>query len=753
MEKLYFANIIIDISHEKLDRIFEYIIPDEMQGMLVPGMEVKVPFGAANTLRKGYVVAIRDKAEYPVDKLKEIDSICEKSISMESKLMQLAYWMKQQYGSTMISCLKTVLPVKKKVKESSYKYVQCLVDEDRINQELAACNKKTHAARIRLLQELMNASVIPCAMITDKLGVSTSVIKTLEKRGILTIKEERKYRGPVVHKRENAVRHILSDEQQVVVDGIYQNIKSSTYAVSLIHGITGSGKTEVYMELIEKVIALGQQAIVLIPEISLTFQTLMRFYERFGDRVSVMHSRLSDGERYDQYERAKNGELDIIIGPRSALFTPFPNLGMIVIDEEHENSYKSEKMPKYHAREVAEYIAKRENAQLILGSATPSLESYYRAKENQYQLYELKNRNGGARLPEVHAIDMREELKAGNRSFFSREFKELLTEALTRGEQAMVFINRRGYAGFVSCRECGYVLKCPHCDVSLSQHGYVQMKPTSASKMVCHYCGYEIPPVSLCPDCGSKYIAGFRAGTERIEQELKREYPSIRVLRMDADTTKKKDDYDDILSAFANGEADVLVGTQMIVKGHDFHNVTLMGILSADLSLFSADYHSAERTFQLLVQACGRAGRGKRAGNVVIQTYQPDHYSIQYAMKQDYLGFYDEEIVYRTIAEYPPVCHMLAIQLFAKREERANSVIEKIAQIVQQNKRTDNLHIIGPAKASISKISDIYRMVLYVKDTSYDELVHIKDVLEGMAEKLLTNEEVLQFDFDPTSVF
>ncbi|MDE6688104.1 MAG: primosomal protein N', partial [Lachnospiraceae bacterium] len=378
--------------------------------------------------------------------------------------------------------------------------------------------------------------------------------------------------------------------------------------VSLLHGITGSGKTEVYMELIEKNISMGKQAIVLIPEIALTFQTLMRFYARFGDRVSVLHSRLSDGERYDQYERARTGQLDVMIGPRSALFTPFMQLGLIVIDEEHENSYKSEKMPKYHAREVAEYIAKRDHAALVLGSATPSLESYYRALKGEYRLYELKYRPQNAVLPQVYIADMRKELKEGNKSFFSRKLKELMLERLLREEQIMLFINRRGYAGFVSCRECGYVVKCPHCDVSLSQHHGNGMYQKKEQKLICHYCGYQTDMLMECPECGSPYIAGFRAGTQRIEEELKKWYPSVRVLRMDADTTRKKEDYEKILSSFAAHEADVLIGTQMIVKGHDFPNTTLVGAIAADLSLSVGDYRAAERTFQLLTQAAGRAG-------------------------------------------------------------------------------------------------------------------------------------------------
>lgn len=745
-----FADIIIDIAHEKLDRYFVYRIPENLQGQLEEGMEVEVPFGTGNTLRKGYVLGLCATCDYPLDKVKEIQGICKGSVTAETKLLQLAYWMKTRYGATMIQCLKTVLPIKKKVKEQVYKTLECLVGQDELDKEIALCNPRVHSTRIRLLEGLKESNILPLDLVTEKLGVGISVVRTLEKRGVLQVVEQRKYRTPQVCRRENVLQHVLSEEQAFVVEDIERR-RQLGFGVSLLHGITGSGKTEVYMEVIAKVLAEGKQAIVLIPEISLTFQTLMRFYERFGERVSVMHSRLSDGERYDQYERVKKGEIDIVIGPRSALFMPFPRLGILVIDEEHENSYKSEKMPKYHAREVAEYLAKRDDAHLLLGSATPSLESYYKAQQKEYELYQLKHRNGGATLPKIKLVDMREELQNGNKSFFSRELRENLTETLLKGKQAMIFINRRGYAGFVSCRQCGYVVKCPHCDVSLSQHGFYQGKETAQSRMVCHYCGYETMPLHVCPSCGSKYISGFRAGTERIEQELKKEYPSIRVLRMDADTTKKKDDYDRILTAFAGGEADVLVGTQMIVKGHDFPNVTLVGIVAADLSLFSSDFHSSERTFQLVVQACGRAGRGKTPGTVVLQTYQPEHYSLQHARKQDYEGFYEEELLYRNLGGYPPTAHLLAVQIFAKTEERADQVIHLLAEEVKKQKEKEEVFLIGPAKASISKLQDIYRMVLYLRHKELEVLLKMKNIIEERAKGVLL-EEILQFDFDPVSM-
>ena len=492
----------------------------------------------------------------------------------------------------------------------------------------------------------------------------------------------------------------------------------------------------------------GKQAIVLIPEIALTYQTLMRFYRHFGDRVSVMNSTLSPGEKFDQMERARNGDIDIIIGPRSALFTPFPNTGIIIIDEEHEATYKSETMPKYHAREVAIQLSKLlpDGAAVVLGSATPSLEAYYRAETGEIKLFELNKRLTGGTLPEVEIADLRKELREGNRSIFSRRLFELMEDRLNRDEQVMLFINRRGLAGFISCRSCGHVFKCPHCDVSLSEH--------RGGKLICHYCGYEEPRPKICPKCGSKYVSSFRAGTQQIEDEVKKYFPDAKVLRMDADTTKTKGSYEKILGAFANKEANVLVGTQMIVKGHDFPDVTLVGILAADMSLYASDYRASERTFQLLTQAAGRAGRGERKGNVVIQSYQPDHYSILAAANQDYKGFYEEEIAYRDLLRYPPVSHMMSVQIQGKNEDEALAFATKLRAVMEQQK-LQNVVFIGPASASIGKINDIYRMAIYVKADDMNILIRLKDLVEKYV-RMLEDKGYLkylttQFDFDPVN--
>ena len=584
----------------------------------------------------------------------------------------------------------------------------------------------------------------------QKLGVASTVAKALEEEGLVSIKEETAYRNPIKYTDLLPYDIRLNKEQDNISKGIWAYIENNAYSyggVHLIHGITGSGKTEVYMDVIDKVIAKGKEVIVMIPEIALTYQTVMRFYRKFGDKVSIINSKLSAGERYDQFERAKNGEIKIMIGPRSAVFTPFRNLGLIIIDEEHEGSYKSENAPRYHARETAIYRAKCEGAAVILGSATPSVDSYYKALTGEYILYELKNRAKDSKPATVHIVDMREELAMGNRTMFSGKLNELIKDRLGKKQQIMLFINRRGYAGFVSCRNCGVARKCPHCDVGLTLH--------NNNKLVCHYCGYETPMPKTCPECDSKYIAAFGTGTQKVEEAVKKMYPTARTLRMDMDTTSKKDGYEQILSQFSNGEADVLIGTQMIVKGHDFPNVTLVGIIAADMSLYASDYRSSEKTFQLLTQAEGRAGRGKIDGEAVIQTYSPDNGSIIAASKQDYTEFYNQEILYRNISEYPPVVSLMAIHLTSKDDKLLNDLAVAIKELIgKAGVDIKLLRIIGPADANISRINDVYRKVIYIKSREYENLVKIKNYIETHFEIMEERKRSsVQFDFNPMSGF
>ena len=740
-EKNIYADVIIDISHEKVDRPFQYRIPDELKEKLSLGMSVLVPFGNGNTLRKAYVIGISDKPTYDVEKIKAIDSLCKKGEDVHEKLLELAAWMKETYGSTMITALKTVLPVKQKVQSVKKRTIKLMVSQDKAKELLADMQKKHQVARERLLTELIRERELPYEMLTGKLHISKPTIDYFVEKGLAIVESEDVYRIPLKAVDETDKEKNLSQNQQNIVDAVVSDFEKGIRKTYLIHGITGSGKTEVYLKCIEEVIKRGKQVIVLIPEIALTYQTVMRFYHRFGERVSFINSTLSQGEKYDQHLRAKKGEIDVIIGPRSALFTPFQNLGLIVIDEEHENTYKSENVPKYHAREVAAKLARLHNASVILGSATPSLEAYSRAKKGEYQLFTLKERLTGGFLPTVYTVDLREELRCGNRSVFSRSLQEKIADRLEKKEQIILFLNRRGYAGFVSCRACGYVVKCPHCDVSMAEH--------MGGKMVCHYCGFEREAVHLCPDCGSKYIQGFKAGTQQIESQIQKMFPTARVLRMDADTTRTKDSYDTILAAFSEQKADILLGTQMIVKGHDFPQVTLVGVLAADLSLHQGDYRAAERTFQLLTQAVGRAGRGQKEGEAVIQTYHPEHYSVIHAANQDYESFFEEELIYRELMDYPPAAHFMAVQVLARESEKGEKLIAKLCDLA----KTHTKKVIGPTTGNVGKIKDIYRFVFYVKDKDYSVLTSIKDALEEYIDELHLKNEAVYFDFDPMNMF
>ena len=737
-----FADVIIDIQNEKLDRIFQYRIPQEIENRLEAGMEVIVPFGKGNRQMKGYVTGISETCDYDLSKVKDIIAISEKGVEIEAKLIALAAWMKENYGGTMIQALKTVLPIRQKENAKMKKRLRLLLDKETGTRQLHYYLEKSQKARARLMAALLDDEILEYELVTKKLNITLPVIRALEEQGVLAIESEQVFRNPV--KQEEQKEHSIeyTPEQSRVIESFRKDYAEGIRRTYLIHGVTGSGKTEVYMEMIRQAVDEGKQAIVLIPEIALTYQTVMRFYRRFGDRVSIMNSRLSAGERYDQMMRARAGKVDVMIGPRSALFTPFPDLGLIVIDEEHEPTYKSEQTPRYHARETAIRRAQIENASVVLGSATPSMEAMYRARRGEYVLFEMKNRSRMQSMAEVYTADMREELKSGNRSILSRKLQELMQERLEKKEQTMLFLNRRGYSGFVSCRECGHVIKCPHCSVSLSVH--------RDGKMRCHYCGYEQPRVDACPECGSRHIGEFRAGTQQIEEIVRTTFPGARVLRMDMDTTRQKDAHEKILSAFANEEADILVGTQMIVKGHDFPNVTLVGVLAADLSLYTDDYRSGERTFQLLTQAVGRAGRGERRGEAVIQTYSPDHYAIQASAAQDYESFYQEEIRYRELMGYPPAEELLAVHVSCEDEELLERGCHYLKEYILMAKGRLEVRVIGPASPGIDKIKDVYRRVIYMKAPQYDVLIKMKDRLEQYIEINSGFDKMrIQFDFNP----
>ncbi len=741
-----YVDIIIDISHEAIDRAFQYEVPFSLCDKIAVGMQVEIPFGRGNHMRTGYVIGISDEPNYDVDRIKPVHRIIENQIPVEGQLIRLAAWMKETYGSTMYQALKTVMPVKETVRPVEKKTVQLAVDAEEGRLRLLEYQRKHNGAKVRLTEALLEHGTVPYELARNKLNISPATFERLTAEGTIEILTETQYRQAGTKRYLTELEPELNPAQQGLIDAFRQDYEAGHYQTYLLYGVTGSGKTEVYMHAMDVVLAQGRQVIMLIPEISLTFQTVMRFRRHFGERITILNSRMSKGERYDQFERIRKGEVDIVIGPRSALFAPFSNLGLIVIDEEHESSYKSDNIPKYHARETAIKRADMNHASVILGSATPSVSSYYQAEQGNYRLWKLTERVQKRSLPKVEIVDLREELQKGNRSRFSYRLQELIEDRLSRKEQSIIFMNRRGYASFVSCRSCGEVVNCPHCQVSLTYHDHHSAVP----KLVCHYCGYTEPFIKKCKVCGSGMIGRFGSGTQMVEAELQEFFPEARILRMDADTTKGKDGHERILSAFAEGKADILVGTQMIVKGHDFPNVTLVGILAADLSLHSQDYMAGERTFELLTQAAGRAGRGERPGQVVIQTYDPEHAVIRAAAAQDYELFYRNEITYRKILKYPPVVSMIAVLITGEQEEQVQKCAEHLADYMRTTVPGEVIRVIGPSTPVIGKIHDVYRRILYLKSEQEQALLDVKVQLELYAEQSGVQEACrLYFDLNP----
>ncbi len=714
---MIYAGVIVDISHEKLDKIFQYSVPEDIASVISIGNKVNIPFGAGH--RTGYVVNLSNTPEIDPDKIRPLDGIVKSSTTIDERMIKLAYWMKTNYGSTINQALKTVIPVKEKVKQVNNRTVRLLISPREalsLSEEYRTSKRK----QSEILKFLSDNPVCDYRKVTQQMGQVRQSLTALSDAGLIEIDTQRVFRNEL--EAAEGFRNVtsLNQEQRVVCDGIIKDYDNNDMTPCLIKGVTGSGKTEVYMEIIQHVLSKGREVIVLIPEISLTYQTIMRFYAKFGNVVSVINSRLSKGEKYDRFELAAQGRIKIMVGPRSALFTPFNNLGAVIIDEEHESAYQSETIPRYHARETAIELARMTGAKVIMGSATPSLETFNRCRSGIYKLYRLDNRAGNATIPDVDVVDLRDEMKKGNRTMFSTKLKSLMQEKLDAGEQIMLFLNRRGYQGFINCRECGNVIQCPHCDVSLTLHG--------RNRLVCHYCGYETVFNHICPKCGSKYIGAFKAGTEKVEEETRKIFPHASVLRMDLDTTSGKEGHRNILEKFASHGADILIGTQMIVKGHDFADVTLVGILLADMSLHCSDYRAAEITFDLLTQAAGRAGRGDRKGNVVIQTYDPEHYSIVHAAGQDYDAFYDEEMGYRELMGYPPSNHMMAVRISCADADLATKLSDELYKLTSVD---DKVNIIGPADAAVYKINDIYNRVIYYKCRDYALLIQIKDIIEN----------------------
>lgn len=720
-----YADVIVDLTAMP-DRVFRYRIPEKLADQICRGTCVEIPFGRGDKMTRGYVIGFGDEPGIDPAKIKEIAAVSDRGIAAESGLIRLAAWMKKTYGSSMIQALKTTLPVRERENRKTEDEIMLAVNDTMAGEILSGYRKKHFTAKERLLAALMREKRINRGEAQKRLKITLQTIRSMEGEGVISVTSSEIDRLPSVllsPEGEQSGPAVLSDEQERARDGIIQSFRREPDKPCLLAGVTGSGKTLVYMDLSERMLAEGREVIVLIPEIALSWQIVRRFAARFGKKIAVIHSRMGKAERYDEFERVRRGEAKIVIGPRSALFTPFSNLGLIIVDEEQEGAYQSDETPRYDAREVAIERGQIENARVLFGSATPSFDSVHRAESGIYRLFVMRERYGDAVLPDVSIVDMRKELRAGNTSMLSGALKSAIAERLERHEQTILFLNKRGYTSFISCRSCGHVIKCPHCDVSLTAH--------RGGRLICHYCGYEQPMVRRCPSCGSPHISGFRAGTEMAEGIVKKEFPEAEILRMDSDTTHGKEGHEKIVKAFAQHQADILIGTQMIVKGHDFPDVTLVGVLLADLSLFESDYRSGEHTYQLLVQAIGRAGRGEKKGLALIQTYRPDEPCIQAAARQDYRAFYNQEMGVRRILGYPPCGNLLAVHASGRSEEkldRAMGFITKYLTLIDRRKQT---RVIGPAPETVSKIKDYYRRVLYIKTETEETAVRIRTLLEA----------------------
>lgn len=731
---MLYAEVIVDITSEALDRPFSYIIPEEMEKEIAVGASLRVPFGTREV--RGFCIGISDRCEMDPGKMKTVSAVVTDEETAEARLVALAVWMSRTYGGVLTKSLRVVLPTKKKMNPLMIRRA-FLTDREAAKNYREKLTKR-QKKRADVIDSLLLEDGQLVSRLVAEYGVTLPIIRGLEKDGVISVLASEKVRRAGEFSGRAGAPVILTPEQAKAVSDIRREWREKKRPV-LLSGITGSGKTLVYMELIADALREGKQAIVLIPEIALTAQTVRRFVERFGMRVSFLHSRLSEGEKYDQMKAARRGDLSIMVGPRSALFTPFRNLGLIVIDEEHEETYRSELVPRYHARETAVERAGIEGANVLMGSATPSLTASYRVETGEYAGVSLGQRYGEAILPETVIVDMRKEAMAGRRSIFSEILRDRIRECVDRGEQCMLFLNRRGYAGFVSCRACGHVVKCPHCDVSLTRH--------KNGRLICHYCGYEMPDMNTCPECGSSHFGGLTLGTEQVEEMVHAEFPGIRTLRMDYDTTRGKEGHTKILADFGAGSADVLIGTQMIVKGHDFPNVTLVGVLMADLSLNADDYRSAERTYQLVTQAVGRAGRGKKRGCAVIQTFAPDHYAVRSAANQAYAPFYREEIAYRRILHYPPVGTMMAVLGSCENEKLLSTGMTYLKKFIARIDPGNALMAIGPAPQSVGKVRDRYRQVIYLRHERMDYLILARDkILEYI--EINSGFEKIRVEFD-----
>lgn len=743
------AEIIIDSNVKTLNKTFDYNIPKEMESNISIGSRVLIPFGKSKRLEEGFVTNIKESTEYEV---KDIAKIELQSLTTEKIL--LSKWMAKKYFSNISECMNLMLKpgtttknFANRAKNKTGIFVSLALEKEKI-QEYILNNKIKSEKQIRILNYLIENDKTMQPELIEKTETSRAIIKTLEKNGLLKLQEEKVIRNPLKNKNIKQTNKLkFTEEQEEAYTKVSNAIEKQEYKKYLLYGVTGSGKTEIYLQLIEKVINEGKSVIMLVPEISLTPQMINRFIERFGkDIIAVLHSKLSVGERYDSWERIENGEARIVIGARSAIFAPVCNLGIIIIDEEHDSSYKSEMAPRYNAKEVATQIAKYNNIPLLLGSATPDIVTFYKAQNEDIELLKLSKRANNSSLPNVQVVDLKQELANGNRTMISVKLYKLIQENLKNKKQTILFLNRRGFSTFVMCRDCGYVAKCKNCNISLTYH-------KKEEKLKCHYCGYEEEIHKICPECGSKKIKYFGTGTQKLELEINKIFPTASTIRMDIDTVTKKNSHEEILEKFNKDKIDILIGTQMIVKGHHFPNVTLVGVVSADGSLNIDDYRASERTFDILVQVAGRAGRENLQGNVIIQTYNPDNYSIQYAKKQNYDEFYNVEIKLRNQLRYPPFCDIIMFGISGETEEIVSKTAEKLYRNLKEQIEKEQIiaNVLKPLPAPIDKIKNRYRWRIIIKAKVNDKLIDIINECLYSKEILKNNARIIA-DINPTNM-
>ena len=732
--KLY-AEVIINSEALEIDRPFTYKVPEEFNNEIKIGQIVKVPFGKGNKTSEGFILNLKNDDNIKF-KTKNIAAILVKDPVIDEDDINLIEFLREKTLCKYIDAFRLLIPVGiMKGAKAKKKRVIVLKNEDLSNIK----NPDGYKKIIEFFKT--NSGKYTKSELINEHSISQYKLNKLIENEVLSIEEESVFRyNDRVYNKDSA-KTLTIEQENIIREYINSDDK-----MFLLKGVTGSGKTEVYMKLVERVLLEGKSAIILVPEIALTPQMIERFKGRFGVNVSLFHSKLSDGERFDEWFRVKEGKSKVIVGARSAIFLPAKNLGLIIIDEEHENTYKSEQNPKYQTKEVAEYLSELKGCKVILGSATPSIETYYRALTGEMKLLELNSRVDNKAMPPMKVIDMRNELKGGNKSLFSRELFIAIQERLKRKEQIILFLNRRGFSTFVSCRSCGYVFKCDECDISMTYH--------KNGLLICHYCGKTKREPRECPKCHSKYVKFFGAGTQRVEEEVKKYFNNVRILRMDVDTTRDKHSYERIYNTFKNGEADILIGTQMVSKGLDFKNVTLVGILAADMSINIPDYRAAERTFQIITQVAGRAGRGDKQGEVLIQTYTPQHYSLQYAVNYDYEGFYEKEFTVRAMMKYPPFGKLLLINGTSKKEELLKNFMHKITMMIKPLVESClDIEILGPIPCMISKVKENYRWQIVIKgefDSYFSK--NIKEILYD-ENKNVYNDIRISMDINPNNLF